>query len=366
MQNLLISPHIKKPKKKIIIFYTLLLHYRLDIFQALAERYDLTVVHSGKAVMGAGGGFSEIVLPVRAVGRFRYQPGLWNLFRRGEFDSAIFFFDLAWISIILAFIFCPNRSRRITWGLWKTRNTLANIIRYIFSRTADANIFYGRGAGEYFRELGLPSKNIFIARNTFHVEVPERDESSKRDCIFFVGSFDERKQNDITIFAFSNLAKKINWRVRLVFVGEGSDKARIMQLAHEQWCADQIEFHHGTTDKAALRCYYSRAICSVSFGQAGLSVLQSFGHGVPFLTRRNAVSGGEIENIINGYNGILCDDSQVSLEHSMMALCADQPKANELGRNALLYYQQNASILAMVSGFVGAIEGASISTTALV
>jgi glycosyltransferase involved in cell wall biosynthesis len=355
-----------KQKKKILICYTELLHYRLDIFNALVERYDLTVVHSGKNMTGGDFGFREVILPVRAIGRFRYQPGLWRLVRNGCFDSVIFFFDLAWVSILLSFVFCPASSRKITWGLWKTENGLANFARYLVARSADANIFYSKKAGEYFGRLGLSPENIFIARNTFHVQFPERDEEARRDCILFVGSFDARKKNDVTVLAFSNMAGRINWPVRLVFVGDGSDKGRIMQIAREQWCADQIEFHPGTTDKSALRTYYSRAVFSVSFGQAGLSVLQSFGHGVSFVTRRDAVSGGEIENIIDGHNGVLCDESQVSLEHAMKVLCADMSKANELGRNALIYYRQNASILAMVSGFVGAIEGPPISTNTAV
>lgn len=347
----------QKSKKKLLVCYTELLHYRIDIFNALADRYDLTVVHSGKNIMRSSSGFREVILPARKIGRFIYQPGLWRLVRSGCFHSVVFFSDLAWMSIMLSFVFCPASSRRITWGLWRTENRLANLARYLIARSADANIFYSKGAGDYFGRLGLSPEDIFIARNTFHVEVPERDEVAERDCILFVGSFDARKKNDVTVLAFSNIARRISWPVRLVFVGDGSDKGRIMQMAREQWCADRIEFHTGTTDKAALRTYYSRAICSVSFGQAGLSVLQSFGHGVSFVTRRDAVSGGEIENIIDGYNGVLCDESQVSLEHAMTALCADMSKANELGRNALIFYRQNASISAMVSGFVGAIEG---------
>jgi glycosyltransferase involved in cell wall biosynthesis len=356
----------QKPKKKILICYTELLHYRIDIFNALAELYDLTVAHSGKKMARNDSGFREVILPVRTIGRFRYQPGLWRLVRSGCFYSVIFFSDLAWLSIILSFVFCPANSRKITWGLWKTENWLANLARYLVARSADANIFYSKGAGEYFSRLGLSREDIFIARNTFHVEVPVRDEAERRDYILFVGSFDARKKNHVTVLAFSNMARRIKWPVRLVFVGDGSDKGRIMQIAREQWCADRIEFYPGTTDKAVLRTYYSRAICSVSFGQAGLSVLQSFGHGVSFITQRDAVSGGEIENIIDGHNGVLCEDSQVSLENAMTALCADQSKANELGRNALIFYRQNASISAMVSGFVGAIEGPPISTNTVV
>ena len=50
--------------------------------------------------------------------------------------------------------------------------------------------------------------------------------------------------------------------------------------------------------------FYNRAIMSISLNQAGLSVLNSFAHGVPFVTMNNAASGGEKFNIVNNYNGI--------------------------------------------------------------
>ena len=31
-------------------------------------------------------------------------------------------------------------------------------------------------------------------------------------------------------------------------------------------------------------------------------------YGIPFLTAKNAISGGEVDNIINDYNGFLIDD----------------------------------------------------------
>ena len=51
--------------------------------------------------------------------------------------------------------------------------------------------------------------------------------------------------------------------------------------------------------------FYKFAYCSISYGQAGLSVLQAFAFGVPFLTTENAISGGEKHNIENGKNGFL-------------------------------------------------------------
>ena len=58
-------------------------------------------------------------------------------------------------------------------------------------------------------------------------------------------------------------------------------------------------------DEGQLATLYANSIASVSFGQAGLAVLQSFANSVPLVTKNGAVSGGEIDNIEHGVNGLL-------------------------------------------------------------
>ena len=94
----------------------------------------------------------------------------------------------------------------------------------------------------------------------------------------------------------------------------------------------------------------------MSYGQAGLSVLQSFGHGVPFITSKGAISGGEIENIIPHQTGFLCDLSQESLTDTFVSLCNYPARTEQLGYDALHYYQTYSSAQVMVAGFSEAIE----------
>lgn len=355
------NKHNLNKKKRILLCYTELLHYRLDILKAIATRYDLTIVHSGRNMTQNNMGFRELVLPKCSVWRFSYQLGLLSLVRNERFDAVIFFFDLGWLSIVVSFLLCPRVTRKITWGLWLTKLPLANLVRLRVSRFADANIFYSAGAANDFLRLGTPMEKIHIARNTIAVDNPGRNENSVRNCILFVGTFNSRKQNDMTVLAFSNAAKNIPNYIRLVFVGDGMEKDKIIALAKNQECYDRIEFHHKETENKILRFYYDRAICSVSFGQAGLSILQSFGYGVPFITSKYAISGGEIENIIDGYNGILCEGDKKSLQQAIENLCCNKIYAAKLGRNALDYYNKRASVDMMLSGFISAIEGSKSS-----
>ena len=89
--------------------------------------------------------------------------------------------------------------------------------------------------------------------------------------------------------------------------------------------------------------------------QAGLSVIMSFGFGVPFLTLKNSITGGERLNIENNKNGILFED----IKHLKYILNNIENKEEELidmGKQAKKYYQNNLNINLMFKGFENAID----------
>jgi glycosyltransferase involved in cell wall biosynthesis len=344
-------------RKRVLIAYTEMLEYRVAVFESLSAHYDVTVVHSGRRLTEDDRGFDELIIPLVPVWRLRFQPRLRKLIRTGNYDAVIFFMDVAWLDIMLAFLFPPYQGRRITWGLWRTGRTIADVVRFALARLADCNVFYSRDAAEDFMAAGLPAEKISVAVNSFHVREPGRNPTSLRDSILVVGSFNPRKQNDVTVAAFAAVAARIPSKVRLVFVGQGADLARIEMLSTGTEVANRIEFHPATHQDEELRYFYDRALCSVSFGQAGLSVLQSFAYGVPFVTRSDAITGGERENIVHGQNGMLCDNSQASLEEALERLVTDTEYARRLGAGALAHYIEKASVRHMISGFILALEG---------
>ena len=91
-------------------------------------------------------------------------------------------------------------------------------------------------------------------------------------------------------------------------------------------------------------------------GKAGLSVLQSFAYGVPYITKIDTISGGEANNIIDNYNGIVLDNSLFCLENELRKIMIDAEYAKELGKNAFDYYSEHCSINIMAKGFIKAIS----------
>jgi glycosyltransferase involved in cell wall biosynthesis len=349
-------------KRKVLIGYNYILHYRVPLFNKLAEKYDVTVLHSGKSMRETNDKYAELIVPVYKIGPFHFQPGFIKEVTKKEYDVVIALFDVAWITTLIAVFIRRKKCKFILWGAWITKNKLANLLRVAFSKRVDSNIFYTHAARKDFISRNVNENKLFVANNTF--DVGEQIESFKyilKNRILFVGSLDERKQNDLLIYAFNNIIDKINEDINLTIIGEGSKLESLKRLVSEIGLTKRVEFFGKINDVDYLKEYYKVAIVSVSFGQAGLSVLQSLGYGVPFLTKKNAISGGEITNIRNDYNGILCDDNIKSLQENLLKLCLDIPYARVLGENAFNYYKKYCTMENMANGFIDAIENSRLS-----
>lgn len=340
-------------RKRVLICYTSLLHYRVPIFSRLGREYELTVTHSGKA-FGQDSAFQEIVLPMRTAGPFTQQIGLRQIVDKGDYQSIVFFADLSYLSIIRGLLLCPREIRRLTWGLWTTKSAAANIARRFLAKSADGNIFYCSGHARAFADMGVAKEKIWVARNT--VPAARTGASEERNVLLFIGTMNERKRCDLAIRAFAKTLPRIPPDVKMLLVGDGPAKFAAQAVAEELRCSDRVAFHPGTTDPKRISDYYSRALAAFSVGQAGLSVLQSLGHGVGFITVKGAISGGETENLIDGYNSVLCEPHDESVERAFEKVCVDQKLARRLGENAGDYYEKFASIDKMAEGFMGAIE----------
>lgn len=343
-------------KKRILILQNIIPHYRKALFNLLANEYDLTVVHSGAKTVTISDKYNEIVVPRKKIGKFCFQIEILTEINNG-YDVIIAMCDFHWPLNFLSQLIRPKKTKYIYWGSWLTNKSLVDKVKVLIAKSADANIFYCERDKQNFLRHKVPSEKLFVANNTFDVGM--RVESHKHNNkfrILFVGSLDPRKNNEYLIFAFNNIKHKIDKHIILTIVGEGKLESKLKEMVVGLGLSDRIFFEGKITDNGTLLRYYNEAIVSVSYGQAGLSILQSLGFGVPFITSENAISGGEITNIINGYNGFLCDGSLTDLEEKLMTMCFDGDKAREMGENAFKYYSKNCTIENMFQGFRMAIE----------
>src|SRR5690606_30756171 len=144
-------------------------------------------------------------------------------------------------------------------------------------------------------------QKIFVAQNTIWSPI-KQPQNLKGEYFLFVGSLHKRKNIEELLKALAILkAEGIN--IPLKIVGEGIHRPVLENLA-TTLNLPEVEFLCAKTGPS-LAEYFSKAIATVSPGQAGLSVLESMAHGVPFITKQDAITGGERLNILNNYNGFL-------------------------------------------------------------
>ncbi|MDA9852236.1 glycosyltransferase, partial [Flavobacteriaceae bacterium] len=115
----------------------------------------------------------------------------------------------------------------------------------------------------------------------------------------------------------------------------------------------------GIYEENKLKNLFEEAICCISPNQAGLSVLKSFGYGVPFITKKNSITGGERLNIIDCHNGILYNTKD-ELFQIINNTESNKDFYYKMGLNAMDYYESGYTIDNMKDNFVKAIENTLI------
>ena len=343
-------------KKKVLIIQEHIPHYRKSLFNLLAIDYDLTIMHSSKVDFDEGCLYHKIFLEYIKIGPFKIQKQFFTHVFYG-YDVIIAMSDFHWLLNILGVFFHPPKTKYIFWGFWFTDKYFIDKSKVFFANRADANIFYCEKDRQSFLIKRVDSKKLFLANNT--VEVSKRINASlhfEKKRILFVGTLDKRKELNILIKAFKLIEPIIDKVIILTIIGDGICKNELMHLSQELNLTKRVEFKGQINNTDKLSLFYLDSFASVSYGQAGLSVLQSLAFGVPFITKVNAISGGEKTNIINNFNGFLCDGSVEDLSNKILALCQNVDLAKAMGRNAYNYYSENCTIENMAKGFKEAIN----------
>ena len=351
-----------KKNNNILILYNCITHYRIPVFNELGKEYKVTIIHSGKKIKNKNDLFKEVIVPSYQLGPFIFQPNLLteNL---NHYDVIIGLADIRWFNILLTMFLKKKSQKFIYWGAWLTSNNIANYIRlFLINHLIDCQILYCKKTRDQFLINGAKKEKLFVANNTIDVGSGYRSYESKiKNKIIFVGSLDPRKQLNQVINAFKNVIEYIPNGIDFVIIGEGFCKENLESQVKELGLTHRIFFKNNINDFENLKRYYKESIFAISYGQAGLSVLQAFGFGVPFITKKESISGGEKYNIKNGENGFLIENSKEDLQKKISSLCNDINYAKLLGEKAYNYYQKYCTIHNMAQGIKDAIQNTRFS-----
>lgn len=208
---------------------------------------------------------------------------------------------------------------------------------------------------QFWAETEIPHKKIFVAKNTTPIYPIEFIPEQKKDFIF-VGTLYKKKGLDKLIESFKKAVdSNPTSQIKLHIVGGGTERKTIEQMIKDSNLDDRVIMHGPIYEESMLASLFQQSLISISPTQAGLSVTKSMGYGVPFVTRRDAITGGEIYHITDGVNGIIYDNDSDLYEIMSLAM-NHRYRFVEMGLAARNYYENNATVSHMAQGVIDAIK----------
>jgi len=300
---------------KVIIIDNELMLYRIPIFNLLAQTdgIELTVAHSGNLLQGKTNLlFEEKILDTYSLSRFVfYKKDLFKYLQ--SFDVVIASYEIRRLSLMFLPLYKHRKFKIIFWGIgvrgsYAHRLGATNVwdtIRFYFAKNADALIFYSHFPIQIYKNKGFDSKKLFIANNTVQVSDKLENKTFHRDRIIFVGSLYKEKKIYQLLKSYQAVYNRNPSIPCLDIVGDGDEMKAIQDYIKTNSLSSKIILHGAIFNEEKLEELFKHAIVSISPDQAGLSVLKSMAYGVPFITHKNAITGGERFNIKHKINGIL-------------------------------------------------------------
>lgn len=347
-----------KNKKRLLIIQEEISSYNIPVYELLCEYYEVTLLFSkGKEPQGVS--FDVIYVPYFSIHYNIYTRSLRRIAEK--FDVVICMASLGFLQFRLL-RFEPRKYKLIYWGIgvsadYSTRYDSNPIIVEKWSKIAqkaDAMLFYNEYPIKKYIERGVPKEKLFVANNTVRV-LEEKSLLKEKNKFIFVGSLYKEKKINCLLDSYLNAYYKNHNIFELLIVGDGAEKENIEAWIKENNLSEKIHLLGAIYEETKLAELFSESILCISPDQAGLSVLKSMGYGVPFVTSKNAITGGEIFNIVNGENGLLLDSLE-ELSNILLDCVENSEKYSLMGKMAKEYYDKYCTIEKMAEGFINAID----------
>lgn len=353
-------------KKRLLLLQETIVPYRYPIYNLIAKHFFFTVAYINKAkgTEKMKANFRTIQLQTKTAKGVYWIKGLQSLCR--EYDAVITLPHLRCINFCLV-PFLSKKYVALTWSIgvrasyfrpyaidekmhWSDR------IYEKIMKKAKANIFYTDAPIQKWVERGMDRDSFFVAHNTVEVLNTYNPETVK-DSFLFVGTLYKQKGVDELIKAYAKAYDKSKDETfpKLTIVGSGAEETELKELANSLGLDKRVVFTGAVFEEESLTQYFSQAILCISPKQAGLSVLKSMGYGVPYVTQKDAITGGEILNIKDGKNGIIYNTSD-ELTEILGDAHTNTVKYQEMGKAAYIFYNNNATPQIMADGVISAVE----------
>jgi glycosyltransferase involved in cell wall biosynthesis len=145
--------------------------------------------------------------------------------------------------------------------------------------------------------------------------------------VLSVARLEKNKRVDLAVRAVPHLPPHL----RLVVIGDGSDRQAIERLASDLGVADRVSFAGAASD-ADLIAWYRDALCLVYAPydeDYGLATLEAFLAQKPVVTARD--SGGTLEFVEDGVNGRVVEPDAAAVAAAIRELDGNRSLASAWG-----------------------------------
>lgn len=349
-------------KTRILLLQNELSSYNVPVYNIIAEHYDLTVGYYLDDKSKQECRFEKKQFQMKRLGSLTLIKGLRKYAK--DFDLVCIIPDMHVVSYCLL-PFMPHKYKVINWSIGfrvsyyhpyitSRKHVYADKVFHNILSKCDASIFYMKKSMEFWEDTNFDVSRVFVAPNTTEV-VPIDIRPEAKTNIIFVGTLYRGKGVDLLLASYKDAIKKTTNRSKLVIIGGGEMFDELQQYVRDNDMTKSVEFTGPIYDETMLSKQFQNALLCVSPTQGGLTCPKSMGYGVPFVCRRDAITGGEIYHMDSGVNGIMYDkDSDLT---DILIDAIDYPaRYVEMGIKAKEYYDNNATIKHMAQGAICAIN----------
>ena len=352
-------------KIKVIKLEGTIKHYNVPVYNLISQKYDFTVLYyeesSDSAIEDCK--FKTIYVPSKKIYKFTLLKRNISRICR-DYDVVI---SINSINVLNYFTlgFKFRKNKLLYWGIGAPASYTrhygeASKLYYTLSdcmeKQADALVFYAQEAIDLHLKRGFRGPKMFVAPNT--TSVLKRDlKPELKDSIMFIGSLYLEKGLQILLDAYKAAYEEDNTLVKLNIVGGGKPLPMIMQWVADNNLESRIRVLGPIYDDETKADLFQKTLACISPLQGGLSVLESMGYGVPYITDANAITGGEAFNIEDGKTGLRVEGMNVDkLKGVILDISSNRQKYITMGQNAYEHYWSCRKPEDMAQGVIDAIE----------
>ena len=354
-------------KIKVLQLKNSIQHYSLPALNIVAEHCDFTVLYfddeNTKKEVLEQCKFKTIFVPARKVWKFViHKKSIHKICK--EFDVVISLGTIQYLSYT-ALAFRKRNYKLIQYGIgepasyhrhYGDASKLYYAISHAIEKRSDALLFYSSQGIKLHEERGYTQTKMFVANNT--TEVLKRDViPSLKNSTLFIGTLYPQKGLQILLDAYKEAYRKNKDIIGLNIVGGGQPLLEVRKWVEDNHLDNVIHVLGPVYDNDKKADIFQRSLACISPKQAGLSVLESMGYGVPVITDSNAITGGEAFNIKNNENGLRIDNIDVEkLADVILDISSNKVKYIEMGNRAYEHYWTRCKPSDMAQGQLDAIN----------